>query len=261
MFFGENLTKISNYVFLMFISFFGSCAQIEANQSKQPFYPGEKLTFVLKWEFIPAGEAVLEVQPIKMLNGSQTYHFVMTAKTNSFIDVFYKVRDRIDAYIDLNVTHSVFYKKKQREGSHKRDVIVEFDWKKNEAHYSNFGKEKNTISLLPGTFDPLSAFYYTRFIELKEKLLIERPVTDGKKNVIGRANIIKREKISLDSGTYDTFLLEPEMKDIGGVFKESKDAKIQVWVTADHRHIPVRIKSKVIVGNFIGDLVSAEGLK
>ena len=75
-----------------------------------PFVPGEKLTFTLKWERIPAGEAVLEVLPIEKLHGKSVYHFVMTARTNSFVDIFFKVRDRIDVYTDLEVTRSVLYK-------------------------------------------------------------------------------------------------------------------------------------------------------
>ena len=39
------------------------------------------------------------------------------------------------------------------------------------------------------------------------------------------------------------------------VFKKSKKAKIQIWLTADDRRIPVRIKSKVVVGSFVADLV------
>jgi len=114
---------------------------------------------------------------------------------------------------------------------------------------------------MPGSFDPLSALYYTRSLALTEKAEIRRPVTDGKKNVIGKANIIKREKITLSNGTYDTFLIEPDIKDIGGVFKESKDAKIQVWVTTDHRRVPVKVKSEVAVGSFVGELISAEGIQ
>ncbi|MGA8180500.1 MAG: DUF3108 domain-containing protein, partial [Desulfobacterales bacterium] len=60
---------------------------------------------------------------------------------------------------------------------------------------------------------------------------------------------------------YDTYLIEPELKHIGGVFEKSKNAKIQLWVTADKRKIPVKIKSKVAVGSFVGELVSATGLK
>ncbi|MFZ0484922.1 MAG: DUF3108 domain-containing protein, partial [Desulfobacterales bacterium] len=80
----------------------------------------------------------------------------------------------------------------------------------------------------------------------------------GKKCVIGKLSVIKRETLKLKSGTYDTYLIEPELKHIGGVFEKSKNAKIQMWVTADKRRIPVKIKSKVVVGSFVGELVSAE---
>ncbi|MGB6013056.1 MAG: DUF3108 domain-containing protein, partial [Desulfobacterales bacterium] len=82
-----------------------------------------------------------------------------------------------------------------------------------------------------------------------------------KKCVIGELSVIKRETLKLKSGTYDTYLIEPELKHIGGVFEKSKNAKIQLWVTADKRRIPVKIKSKVVVGSFVGELVSATGLK
>ncbi len=232
---------------------------VTAMQSRPPFAPGERLVYVLKWEFIPAGEAVLEVKGVASINDTKAYHFFLTARSNAFVDVFYKVRDYIDAYADVQMGRSLYYTKNQREGSHRRNEIIEFNWQKNEATYSNFGKKEKPVVLHPGTFDPLSAFYYTRTLELIPKTQIERPVTDGKKMVIGRATVIKREKISVESGHYDTLLLEPEIKDLGGVFKKSKDAKIQIWVTDDHRHIPVKIKSKVVVGSFTGELVSVEG--
>jgi hypothetical protein len=95
--------------------------------------------------------------------------------------------------------------------------------------------------------------------DLKEKLIIERPVTDGKKCIIGKAFVIKKETLKLAIGTYDTYLIEPEIKHVGGVFEKSKNAKIQVWVTADKRRMPVKIKSKVVIGSFVGELVSATG--
>ena len=236
---------------------FGICPALL--QAKQPFSPGERLTFELRWELIPAGRAVLEVYPMSVVGNKKAFHFVLTARSNAFVDIFYKVRDRIDAYVDAIVSHSLHYTKKQREGSHKRDEVVKFDWQEKKAYYTNFGKTEKPVALLPGTFDPLSAFYYIRRLNFTENTRIEQPVTDGKKVVIGKAHIVRREALSVKGKTYDTFLIEPEIKDIGGVFKESKDAKIHVWVTADARHLPVRVKSKVVVGSFIGDLVSIEG--
>lgn len=222
-----------------------------------PFSAGEKLSFQVRWTLIPAGEFVLQVLPIETVNGIRSYHFVLTAKTYPFIDLFYKVRGRIDAFTDSEMTHSILYKKKSG-GRSKRDVIVNFNWEKLEAQYSDFGKKREPISLLPGSFDPLSIFYAFRLHDLREKMEIERPVSDGKKCVMGKARVIKREKITVVSGSYDTYLVEPDLKHIGGVFKKSKDAKVQVWVTADSRRIPVQIKSKVIVGSFVAELISIE---
>jgi len=72
---------------------------------------------------------------------------------------------------------------------------------------------------------------------------------------------VRREKIKIGENTYDTYLLEPELREVGGVFEKSKGAKLQVWVSADERKIPVRVKSKVAVGSFIGELISATGVK
>jgi hypothetical protein len=70
--------------------------------------------------------------------------------------------------------------------------------------------------------------------------------------------VVGREIIQLSNGTrYDTYRLEPELDLVGGVFEKSRDAKIQLWVTADDRRLPVRIQSKVSVGNFVGELVAA----
>ncbi|HHC25625.1 MAG TPA: DUF3108 domain-containing protein [Desulfobacterales bacterium] len=230
----------------------------KAAEEDLPFRPGEKLTFDLKWTIIKAGEATLEVLPVETVNGVPSYHFVMTAKSTPFLDVFYKVRDRIDAYTDTKMTRTLFYKKKQKEGRTHRDIVVRFDWKKKEAYYSNFGEKRDPLSLLPGAFDPLSAFFYCRFLDMKENTVIERPITDGKKCVIGRVKVVRREKIKLGDKVYDTWLLEPELKHVGGVFEKSRDAKIQLWVSADKRRIPVKIKSKVIVGSFSAELVSME---
>ena len=107
----------------------------------------------------------------------------------------------------------------------------------------------------------MSVFYAFRFFDLKENNALEVPVTDGKKCVIGEAKVIRRETIKVESGTYDTYVVEPDLKHVGGVFKKSKNAKFRIWVTADARKIPVKIESEVIVGSFVGELISAEGIE
>lgn len=219
-----------------------------------PFSPGEKLTFQVRWSFIPAGKVVLEILPVETAEGFRAYHFVMTARTYPLVDVFYKVRDRIDSYTDTQMTRSLLYRERST-GRRPKDVAVTFNWKKGEVQYSNFGEKRAPIPLLPGAFDPLSIFYAFRLCDLSKNTHLEMPVSDGKKCVVGKATVIKRETVFLVSGAYDTYLVEPDLKHIGGVFEKSPNAKMQIWVTADERRIPVIIKSKVKVGSFVAELV------
>ncbi|MBU3913971.1 DUF3108 domain-containing protein, partial [bacterium] len=158
-------------------------------------------------------------------------HFVLTAKTVGFVDMFFKVRNRIDAYADSGMTHSVFFKN-ELTGKHRKSVTIDFDWDNAKIQRRDNTAEWEALDALSGSFDPLSVFYFTRTQELKEKTAYERPVTDGKKNVIGRLKIVRRETIEVGGKEYDTYLMEPETRHIGGVFKDSKNPKIQLWITA-----------------------------
>ncbi len=225
-----------------------------------PFQPGEKLIFQLKWLFIPAGEATLEVLPMETIDGRPSYHFRLTARSNGFVDRFYKVRDRIDAITDATMAHTLDYKKSQQEGRTRREVTVDFNWKQQTARYTNFGNTLPPISVLPGTFDPLSAVYHVRCLDMKAGLEILRPISDGKKCVMGRVTVSGRERIRVGGRNFDTFLLLPELKHVGGVFEKSENARIKIWITADAYRIPVRVKSRVKIGSFTGELVFAEGI-
>jgi hypothetical protein len=236
-----------------------SLAPCYAQEKRIPFSPGEKLFFEVRWAFIPAAEGVLEILPMETIEGVKCYHFTMTSRTYEFVDVFYKVRDRMEAFADEGMTRSILYKKAQ-DGKRKRRISVNFDWEKLQARYSNFDERGDPVSILPGSFDPLSVFYAFRLFQLKEGEELKAPVTDGKKCIVGRAKVIKREKIKVKDAFYDTFLVEPDLEQLGGVFEKSKNAKLQVWVTADGSSIPVRVKSEVLVGSFVAELVSASGL-
>ncbi len=232
---------------------------IGAQEDDFPFHAGEKLVFEARWGVVPAGEAVIEVLDPEEINGIRCRHFAISLKTYPFVDLFYKVRGIINSYTDMQMTHSILYKEHKR-GKRKKDVVINMDWGKNEAVYSKNGKKRKPVPILPGSFDPLSVFYAFRIHELKEGLEINIPVTDGKKCVNGIARVIKREKIKVNGKVWDTYLVEPDLEHIKGVFEKSKNAKLQLWVTADKYQMLVRVKSKVIIGSFVGDLILSKGI-
>jgi hypothetical protein len=234
-------------------------AQAETGM-RLPFQPGERLHFALRWEAIPAGEASLEVLPLDVVEGQPACHFLMTARTTPFLDTIYRVRDRIEGWTDLEVTRSLRYRKDQQEGRRRRNIVVAFDWHAQSAQYTNLDHRRDPIAILPGTFDPLSAFYFTRRAELPVGQSVQRPVTDGRRHVVGTARALRRETVTVPAGTFDTVLVEPDLKDVGGVFRKSPGARIFIWLTDDARRIPVKLQSRVVIGRFVGELVSLEGV-
>ena len=249
-------------VFKLLLCFFivsGSFSPVMAEEVRHPFQPGEKMHYVLRWGIFSAGEATLEVHEMDTIQGVEAYHFVMTARSNSFIDAFFKVRDRIDSYADAGMNHSLYYEKDQHEGKTRRNIKVDFDWEKNESTYVNFDTEPKVVSQKPGSFDPLAVFYFTRMLNLQEGEEFEQPVTDGKRTMMGILRVIGKEKVTVAAGTFDTLILEPDMQKVEGVFSKKQRAKTKLWVTNDERRLLVKMKSKVKVGSFVAELDFYEG--
>ena len=262
----HGLTK-SIILFLLPIIFFNitliSVAYKVAPGKVIPFRIGEKLTYKGTWGIIPAGELTLEVLPKETINGVEAYHFVMITKTSAVVDLIYKVRERQDSYVDVDMTHSLFYKKKT-ESQHPRDEKIEFNWQKMESTYTNFGQTKKPVHILPGTFDPLGFFYAIRLQNLKSNSEIHLPVTDGNNvNIEARAMVGKRDSIEVEGKMYDTIEITPNMEMLDkmkNVVKKSDHPQLKVWVTADEKKIPIKIRSKVGIISFDFDLVPGSSL-
>jgi len=204
---------------------------------------------------IRAGKASFKVLPFTMANGEKAYHFILDVRSNRYIDMLFKIRDRLEGFTDIKFTKSFLYRKTQ-SGREKKQVEVQFDWEANTATYSNFGGKRDPVRIPLNAFDPLSAFYKMRTLDLESNQDLSFPVTDGKKYFMQKGKVIGKEKITLPSGSFDTYVLAPQVNHFSGVFKKSENPSVKVWVTADDRKIPVRIKVRVFIGSVIFDLVS-----
>lgn len=241
---------------LLLLLFFSLPAAVGIG-SAEPGVVGEKLYFQIRWGVILAGSAELSRLPNETLAGVECAHFQLTARTLTIVELFYKLRQQIDSYTDLGVERSLLYKK-QEESRNPRDLIVRFDWLRNQAQYTNFGEPLDPIPIPPGTLDPLAIIYYLRRQPLGSQAEFQRPVTDGKENVLGRAKYLGEETISIAGRSYHTYVFEPDLQQVKGVFEKSPGAKMTIWLTTDERHLLVKLKSKIIVGSFVAELLGYE---
>ncbi len=233
-------------------------APVAPENDDTPFKPGERLTYRLKYGIITAGYAVFEVHEHTLADGQPGLRFVLTARTQGLVDKLYRVRDLAESIVAADVSRSHIYRKQQKEGSHERDIEVIFDWAENLARYSNFGKARDPISIGENAVDPLSVFYRFRLSEIATGSEIELPVSDGKGFYETVLRVKGRETIVVEGKSYDTWYVEPDLKDLRGVFKKNNDAVLGIWFTADERRIPVKLSSKVAVGSFVGELVNMQ---
>lgn len=244
---------------LLGLLWLGPALASEPSPSGLPFPIGEKLLYQVRWGGIPAGHATLEVMPPSEEQGSPSLHFVMTARTNEFADLFYKYRNRIDSFAAPDLSRSLGFTKQEQERSRIRNEEVHFDWGKMKTWLTEGdGEPRHGVDLVPGTVDPLSVLYAFRIRTLETGKVLEVPVSDGKKLTHGTARVVDREEITVHGQVYDCFVVEPDLKDLGGVFRKSPGASMRIWVTADELRLPVRVRSKVVVGYFTADLIAVE---
>jgi len=229
--------------------------------SALPFQPGEKLTYKLTWMAIPVGHATLEVRSNGRFRGRPAWQFHMSARTNKFADALYKVRDELHSWAPANMRRSLHHKKRQREGSYRRDVVLHFDWRKRRVVYANGRKAYKPRKLYRDTFDPLGLLYGFRRHRITRPQVLVMSATDGLKTIRAKVHVVGRETIEVGDRRWRTWKVVPELKDVEGVFKRSKDSEMEVWFSDDHRRLPVRLRSKVMIGSFTATLVDHQGVR
>ena len=223
---------------------------------------GEKLTFQIKYGFIKAGEATLQINSHAYQDSVECYKIESLAKTNSFFDNIYKVRDKIESIWDKNDLVSLRFTKKLQEGSYRQYRIHFYYPEQNLTIYTKFGRKTKSfkekkIEIPDNTQDILSALYYLRLQEFSVGDTITINVTSDGRNYPADVLIHKKEKIKTIFGVKKCFVVEPILKG-DAIFKQT--GKILVWLTADEYKIPVKMSSKIIFGSFKAILKDAKNV-
>jgi len=202
------------------------------------FTVGEKFTYSIRWWIIPAGKSSLEVKDIAVINNWPCYHFI--GKAQSRFLFFFKVEDLVESYSTVDTLLPIIYEKHLRQGKYKKDLKVVFDRQNNMAQY-----ETETIPVGPECRDVLGAFYYFRTLKLPEPGgSISVCVHTSRKNYPLLIQVLKREKIKVPAGKFNTILIQlsPE-PGFEGLFRHEGD--IRIWLTDNKTKMPVKVKVKV----------------
>jgi hypothetical protein len=217
------------------------------------FPAAERFVYDLTWAGIKAGTASLELK-----NDAGRIRIISTAQSADWISVFYTVDDRVESIVSDEASRSpiglpVSYRLKLREGSHRKDKEVIFDHENNKAKYiDHLENEYKEVDVPPSVFDPISSFFYLRTLRLVVGQPVYITMFDSKKVYNVEVKVLRREKVTIPEGTFDTIVVKPIMKSEGIFYRKGE---ILIWLTDDKKHIPVKMQTKIPVGHITATLV------
>ncbi len=201
---------------------------------------GEKLIYKAGFRFFSAGESTLELRA-DTLNGKQVYHITSQTETNSFLDKFYKVRDRIDVWVDT-LDFTIFKVEKNiSEGRYKKNHSAIF-YIEDSTAYSD-GKY---LKFPQKVLDPFSALYFLREQDLSPNKQFQVSIYDNGKIRDTFVRAVKEERIAVPAGIFHCVLVSPVSTDNKSLLKNK--GEMRIWFSDDGRKLPVKIEIKTNIG-------------
>lgn len=219
------------------------------------FAVGEKLTFDVKYGFVTAGIAVMQIPEIKRISGRQAYHITFEVNTVPSFDWFFKVRDRYETYMDVEGLFPWRFEQHIREGGYSRDFSAFFDQRKGNAKTS-----EGEYDIPKYVNDIVSAFYLARTFDYSNMKIDDKfHLKNFYKDKVYDLDVkyLGKERVKVEAGTFDCIMVEPLVQE-GGLFKS--EGSIIVWLTDDSLKIPVKVKTKVVIGSIDAELTNYQGL-
>jgi hypothetical protein len=212
----------------------------------------EILKYDLKWLGIKAGTAKLS-----FIDEGTKVRIISEARSASWVSVFYKVEDRAESVVrrakDTGILIADRYRIKIHEGRHRRDKEVIFFPEEKKAKYiDHLNKEEKFFEVPEGVLDPLSGFLALRNKEIKGEGPLWIVIFDSKKVWRVKVNVIGREVVRTKAGEFNTIVVKPELHS-EGIFNRKGD--VYIYLTDDERHIPVLLKTEIVVGYVVAELV------
>lgn len=255
------MKKIIFYWTMAIFSFAYADAQklvtAERNTGHVAYKDGESLIYTVKYGVLTGGKGYFSVNDT-IINGIRTNHVVCKGVTSGLPDVFFKVRDVYESFIDPQTQLPVKAIRNISEGRYRYYDEIVYDHTANKVHTI----KKGTETVPTQTLDIVSAFYHARNNTFDDNLDIGDTImytTYFAGEVFPlRIKYRGRECIKTKFGNIMCHKFSP-ITEVGRSFKTEDN--MQVWITCDGNRLPIKIQFDMWAGSFVCELTSYKGLK
>ncbi len=218
---------------------------------------GERLQYRLDWMGVPSGRATTQMKS----GPGHDYTVETTFSTLGAARLFRVIDDRIT--VEGHRQESNFtthrYVKDQHRGDQKWQFSYQFDREMRQVLrlYQHPEEPQGKTAIPLGTddvIDPLSLFYAVRgWPELLPNHTLERQVVDGEKVFCLTFAIGGSRLLHTALGNFQVFPLRMTVENSESLRQRGP---IVLWLTDDHRRIPVQVEAQIAIGSVVAELVA-----
>ena len=203
---------------------------------------------------------MISVQGVEPVEGRQTYRLRMELRSTGLTASIHQFSEVTETWLDQGSLTTLRYTRQARESKYAQDetVLLDQTCRRFCRHKHRLDKEKTEMhqGRLPGpTLDILGYLFYLRTLPLKEGQTYDLSLLSGDNVWPVTVRVTRRTKISSPAGWFETFFLEPKLREKP---KGLKLRELQVWISADERRIPVRLRMELGIGHITAELQSIE---
>jgi len=221
------------------------------SQAKTVVFSGqEKMHFSVSWSGgVKIGDLVLTLSPNPAGEG-----LVIRARVTDYglFHFFYPVDDTFTTVIRRPWMLPSRYEVHQREGSREIHRLTLYEQEQGKVWYRKHQHPLTLFQFAGPVYDEFSAFFVTRALNLQtDKEQIIPTFVDKKRHKVA-VQILARERKKSILGQKETIKVMPKM-DFKGLY--DKDGDTVFWLTDDACRIPVEIRSKILIGSLVAELV------
>ncbi len=219
------------------------------------FGPGEQMTFAVTYFTIPAGTVQATVGAPTRVRGQTVWPVVIFARTESVFSI-YPVKDKFVSYFEPKLGRSIGSDFFADEGGRRRRLTVELDHAAAKGRIVRWFEDAEGTDevwdVASGSFDMAAAAFALRNFPLAVGDEVELPVFTGHHAFTLVANAEAEEKVTVPAGTFDCRRI---LLKVSFLRKLETTQPMVAWMTADERHVPVRIQGSFVLGTLTADLV------
>ena len=265
------------------------------NPALAPFHDGEELTYQASWLGIPAAEARVRFRkkikdpsrqnpnknpalrdqmqgdpaqrdqrgdPARSDLPRSRWIAEVWVQTTPYADVFYKMRDYVRESVAEDTLHTGGVHVDQHENSRLYNYEVTMDRPAQMVTVTANSKHGTQVKqfIASDPFGPLSGAMMALSQDLTPGHTYAFDVFGGSQRYVFSFDVQERERIHTVLGDFDAFKIVPDVWYVSDGKLRSQAHGTVLWVSADKRHLPLRIQSEAFIGSVHADLIKIDGV-